>query len=62
VSYGEGCACALDTPASRNMGTDGVVDPRTIHEGRVVTAGRKIACNLWVLEEAFEVYRTVATP
>ena len=41
----------------RNVDYDGKVDPRTLHEGKEVTAGRKLAINLFVLENQFEVYR-----
>ena len=55
----------LDPPARsmvfwRNVDHANEVDPRTLHEGRVVTAGRKLAINVWVLEDRFQVYRDAA--
>ena len=39
---------------------DNRVDPRTLHRGRAVRSGEKLACNLWVLQKRFEVYRTTS--
>ena len=33
-------------------------DPRTLHRGEVVARGTKLACNLWITERPFELYRT----
>lgn len=45
-------------PSGNCHGNKGRPDPRTLHKGAVVTQGRKYACNLWVLERPFDVYRS----
>lgn len=42
----------------RNADHTGVPDPRTLHAGAPVESGTKYACNIWVLERPFELYRS----
>ena len=41
----------------RNVGFDMRPDPRTVHRARPVKAGQKLACNMWVLQRTFDLYR-----